>query len=93
MLTGTYGRVAIFVALGCLPFHLGGSRLAVIRKSDVLATKPKIGVPVVAQWVESELQLSASTTATAMQDPSHVWDLHHSPQQHQILNPLNKARD
>ena len=31
--------------------------------------------------VESELQLLAYTTATAMQDPSHVWDLHHSSQQ------------
>ena len=28
-----------------------------------------------------------------MQDPSHVCDLHHSSQQHQILNPLSKARD
>ena len=33
--------------------------------------------------VESELQLSAPTTATAMQDPSHVYNLHH-----QILNAL-----
>ena len=35
--------------------------------------------------VESELQLLAYTTATAMQDPSHVCDLHHSLQQHWIL--------
>ena len=28
--------------------------------------------------VQSELKLPAYTTATAMQDPSHVWDLHHS---------------
>ena len=33
------------------------------------------------------------TTVTAMPDPSHVYDLHHSPRQHQILNPLSKARD
>jgi len=47
---------------------------------------PKLGV-------ESELQLLAYATATAMQDPSYVGDLHHSPRQHQILNPLSEARD
>ena len=47
---------------------------------------PKLGV-------ESELQLPAYATATAMQDPSYIGDLHHSPQQHQILNPLSEARD
>ena len=30
--------------------------------------------------------------ATATQDPSCIFDLHHSLQQHQILNPLSKAR-
>ena len=42
-----------------------------------------------------ELQLSAYATATAiaMQDPSHICDLHHSSQQHQILNHLSEARD
>ena len=43
--------------------------------------------------VESELQLLAYATATAMPDPSSVFDLHHSLQQHQILNPLSEARD
>ena len=43
--------------------------------------------------VESELQLPAYTTATAMQDPSFVCDLHHRSQQRWILNPLSKARD
>ena len=43
--------------------------------------------------VESELQLLACATATATSDPSHVCDLHHSPWQRQILNPLIKARD
>ena len=43
--------------------------------------------------IKSELQLPAYTTATAMQDLSHVCDLHHSSQQGQILNPLSKARD
>ena len=43
--------------------------------------------------VKSELQLPAYTTATATQDPSQVCNLRHSSLQHQILNPLNKARD
>ena len=32
-------------------------------------------------------------TATATPDPSHVCDLHHSSLQHQIPNPLSKAKD
>ena len=43
--------------------------------------------------VESELQLLAYPTATAVQDPSRVCDLHHSLRQCQILNPLSEARD
>ena len=43
--------------------------------------------------VESELQLSVYATATATRDPSHICDPHHSSQQHQMLNPLNKARE
>ena len=43
--------------------------------------------------VETELQLSAYTTATATRDPSHICDLHHSSRQCWILNPLSEARD
>ena len=43
--------------------------------------------------VESELQLLAYATATAMQDPSSICNLHHSSWQHQILNTLIEARD
>ena len=43
--------------------------------------------------VKSELQLPAYTTATAMQDPSRICDLHHSSRHYWILNPLNEARD
>ena len=43
--------------------------------------------------VKSELQPLAYTTATAMQDPSHVYNLHHSSRQRRILNPLSEARD
>ena len=43
--------------------------------------------------VESELQLLAYTTATAMPDPSRVCNLHHSSQQRRILNQLSEARD
>ena len=42
---------------------------------------------------ESELQLLAYTTATAMWDPRHVYNLHHSSGQCQIPNPLSEARD
>ena len=44
-------------------------------------------------WVELELQLPAYTTATAIQDLSHVCSLHHSSWQCWILNPLSEARD
>jgi len=40
---------------------------------------------------KSELLLLAYTTATAMQDLSHVCDLHHSSEQCRILNPLTRA--
>ena len=43
--------------------------------------------------VESELQLPAYTTATAMPDVSLVCDLLHSSWQRRILNPLSEARD
>ena len=43
--------------------------------------------------VEQELWLLAYTTATAAQDLSHVFDLHHSSWQQWILNPLIEARD
>ena len=43
--------------------------------------------------VEWELQLLAYTTATAMPDPSHVCNLHHSSWQRWILNPLIRAID
>ena len=32
-------------------------------------------------------------TATAVPDLSCIWDLHHSSQQCQILNPLSEARE
>ena len=43
--------------------------------------------------VKSELQLLPYATATATQDPSHIWDLHHSSGQCRILDPLREARD
>ena len=43
--------------------------------------------------VELELKLPAYTTAIATQDPSCIFDLHHSSWQRGILNPLIKARD
>ena len=43
--------------------------------------------------VEAELQLPACATATVTWNPSHVCNLHHSPLQSWILNPLSEARD
>ena len=40
-----------------------------------------------------KLQQPAYPTATAVPDPSHICDLHHSSGQHQILNLLSEARD
>ena len=42
---------------------------------------------------ERSYQSYSYTTVTAMQDPSHICDLHHSSRQRCILNPLSKARD
>ena len=43
--------------------------------------------------VQSELQLSAYTTAIAVWDLSRVCNLHYSSRQCQIFNPLSEARD
>ena len=43
--------------------------------------------------VESELQLPACPTATAMPDRSRICDLHRSSRQCRILNPLSEGRD
>ena len=43
--------------------------------------------------VELELEPLAYTTATATPDGSHVFNLHHSSQKCQIINPLSEARD
>ena len=42
---------------------------------------------------ELELELSAYTTVTETQGPSHVCDLHHSSQQCWITDTLSEARD
>ena len=42
---------------------------------------------------QSELQLLAYATATAMPDLSGIRNLYHSSQQCQILSPLSEARD
>ena len=43
--------------------------------------------------VELELQLLVYATATSTPDPSCICNLHYSSQQHQVLDPLSKARD
>ena len=65
----------------CFCFFLSFLGL-LLRHMDV----PRLGVKL-------ELWLPAYTTATATQDPSHLFDLHHSSWQRWILNPLSIARD
>ena len=48
---------------------------------------------VISVGAELELQLPVYPTATAMPDPSHICNLHHSLQPRQILNSLSKAGD
>ena len=43
--------------------------------------------------LELQLQLPSYITVTAMPDLSIVFDLHHTSEQCQILNPLSKTRD
>jgi len=43
--------------------------------------------------IKLELQLPAYARATATQDPSCIYDLHHSLWQCQIPNPLSEAMD
>ena len=43
--------------------------------------------------VKLQLQLQTYPMATAMPDPNRICDLHHSLQQHRILNPLSETRD
>ena len=40
--------------------------------------------------VKSDLELMAYAAAAAMQDPSHICNLHHSSRQCRILNPLSQ---
>ena len=47
---------------------------------------PRLGV----KW---EQPLPAYTTATATQDPNHIYDPQHSSQPRWFLNPLSEARD
>ena len=47
---------------------------------------PRLGISL-------ELQLQAYATATTTSDLSHIYKLHHSSQQHQVLNSLSEARD
>ena len=55
------------------------------RAAPACMEVPRLGV-------YPEPPLPADTTATAMQDLSHICDLHHSSRQRQILNPLSEAR-
>ena len=44
-------------------------------------------------WLESELQLAANTTATAISNQSHICDLRHILWHRQMFNSLSEAKD
>ena len=65
-----------------------------IKKNFVVVLGPYLRhMEVPRLGVQSELHLLAYTTATATWNLSCVCDLYHSPEQHQIPNPLSEARD
>ena len=80
--------------------NLSGSKSTIIKKKKKIffffffflgldpwhMKVPRLGV-------QSELQLLVYATTTATPDPSHICELHHSPWQCGILNPLSEARD
>ena len=66
-------------------------RVIHIQVGQVFERPPPWHMEVPSLGVESELQLLAYATATATPDLSHIFDLHHSWWQHQILNPQSKA--
>ena len=59
----------------------------------VCSLGPHLHMEVPRLGIESELQLSAYTTAIATRDLSRICDLLHSSWQHQIINPLSEDRD
>ena len=76
-------NILVFLHLRmCLFFFFFGFLGLHVRHVEI----PRLGV-------ELELQLPAYATVTAMQDPGHSFDLHHSSQQCRIPNPLSEARD
>ena len=74
------------VGLGVLFFIFLFLFFCLFRAAPRHMEVPRLGVKL-------ELQLRATTIATATWDPSLICDLHCSSQQHQILNPLREARD
>ena len=80
----TWARVAAYAAAAAMPDSLTHCAGQGMTATSWHMQVPKLGV-------KSELQVPACTTATAMPDPSCVCSVHHSSQQHQILELLSKA--
>ena len=80
IISGTSTKLKSPLFFGWLVFRV--QPLAYLLHKEI----PQVGV-------ETELQLPAYTIATATWDLSHVCNLHHSSQQHWILNSVNEARD
>ena len=75
-----FHELSLFFFFGFLGPHL--------RQMEV----PRLGVQLELQLLAHTTATATPVTATATQDLSHVFNLHHSSQQRQILNPLSKAR-
>ena len=76
--------ISMLHSLGKMDTYLFIFKLAFIGPHLRHIEVPRLGI-------ESERQLPAY--ATAMPNPSHICNPQHSSRQHQIRNPLSKARD
>ena len=80
-----------FITCKCVQYALSGSFFFFFLELHL----QHMGVPRLG--VQLELQLpayaTATATATATWDLSCIYNLHHSSQQRQDLNPLSEARD
>ena len=92
-LHASYARLCAKDVTSAFPVHGSVSWLSINRewKKIFFSLGPSLRhIEVLRLGVQLELQLPAYTTATAMPDPSHVCDLHHSSWQHRIFKPPNK---
>ena len=79
----TYSSSHMLLPLGLSVFFF---LLCFLESHPWCMETPRLGI-------ESELQLPAYTTATAISDPSRVCSLHHSSRQRRVPHALSEPRD